>query len=65
MLKNVLISVTEDEKQAIITCDLTKDHGKSKSGKCNICASTGGFVGVFVGEDREFSLSLNLVSKKR
>lgn len=43
----------------VITIDLTKDVGQSKSGKSTMVGSTGGFKAVEIGGGKSVNLSLN------
>jgi uracil phosphoribosyltransferase len=61
-MKNVDIKIQGDT--LIITVDLTKDHGKSSSGKTNIVASTEGFTRLN-GNHSNVSVGLNVVKAKR
>jgi galactitol-specific phosphotransferase system IIB component len=55
---------TEVDKNGILTIeiDLTKDFGKSKSGKTIVVASTGGFAPIPDWKEG-FALNLNVVKK--
>jgi hypothetical protein len=55
-MKNV--QATIEGKTLVIRVDLTQNHGKSKSGKTQIVASTGGNVSV-PGAPDGFKLGLN------
>lgn len=55
-MKNVQAEVKG--KQLVITVDLTQNFGKSKSGKTQIVASTGGNVSI-PGAPEGFKLGLN------
>lgn len=59
--RNVQISVTDNI--AIITVDLTKDFGKSGTGKSNIVASSGGWQKVADIGGKEFDMNLLIVKK--
>ena len=51
-MKNVELKLSKDKDQMIITVDLSKNFGPSKSGKTTIIATTGGnqdFEGVTIG----------------
>lgn len=43
----------------VITIDITKDVGQSKSGKSQMVGSTGGFKAVDIGGGKSVNLSLN------
>lgn len=45
-MKNVNITYSDDNKKMFIEVDLTKDFGKSTSGKTNIIATTEGNISV-------------------
>jgi hypothetical protein len=57
-MKNV--TVKRDGNQLIITCDLTQEHGLSKSEKTQIVATTGGNVAVANAGGKPVYLGLNL-----
>lgn len=48
-MKNCNVTKSPDGKRLTIEIDLTQDFGKSKSGKTNIVATTGGNVEVLPG----------------
>ena len=61
MAKNVQIEVKGST--LVITCDLTKDHGPSKSGKTTIIATTEGNVSIPGHEG--IKLGLNLYKNRK
>ena len=57
------IDIKQDGNKLIITVDLSKDYGASKSGKTTIIASTEGNVSA--PDDAEVKIGLNVYKRRK
>ena len=62
MSSNVQVQV--EGNKLILTVDLTKDFGPSKSGKTHIVATTNGFTKLAGGSHPLISFGLNVIKAK-